>query len=174
MCSRFLCLAYTSSRSISARRTERRWAECSFFLAGGKDVDHIKSYSNRSLTFCNHHICTLEWCTIILPKCPHLLVLNLTIFQVFVSLRQNDQELASMYDQVILNIWIPGFLCFAFTRWCNSFIPPLFSSESHGQPQKLYGRSDGGGESCPRGQNFGKIQFIYMSCRLSVLSSLIP
>ena len=113
-----------------------------------------------SLTFCTSY--TLEWCTIILPKCPHLLVLNLTIFQVFVSLRQNDQELASMYDQVILNI--------AF----NSFIPPLFSSESHGQPQKLYGRSDGGGKSCPRGQNFGKIQFIYRSCRLSVLSSLIP
>ena len=36
--------------------------------------------------------------------------------------------------------------------------PAAFSAESHGQPQKLYGWSDGRGESCPRGQNFGKIQ----------------
>ena len=89
--------------------------------------------------------------------------INLTIFQVFVSLRQNDQELASMYDQVIL-INLDFGLCILLSHsgaqfHGNSFILPLFSAESHGQPQKLYGRSDGGGESCPRGQNFGKIQY---------------
>ena len=95
----------------------------------------------------------------------HVLRSGIRSFQVFVSLRQNDQELASMYDQVILNIWILGFY-FALHSHPGAifqFIHPApFSAEPHGQPQKLYGWSDGGGGSCPRGQNFGKIQYIIM------------
>ena len=85
----------------------------------------------------------------------------IVLFQVFVSLRQNDQELASMYDQVILNKCILGIIfCFHTLMQYSWHVihPAAFSAESHGQPQKLYGWSDGRGESCPRGQNFGEIQ----------------
>ena len=129
----------------------------SFFAcsACARGACRIESYS---LVHCYDVKVTLKWYVFLLLQINNVFscFINLTLFQVFVSLRQNDQELASMYDQVILNIWISRWVFCFHTLVRYLFTLHLFSAESHGQPQKLNGGSDGRGRACPRGQNFGE------------------